>query len=63
MFSCLFDTGTEVSCMNVDTCTALGLLNSVFRYKYSGEYGEWPRHGHFRSCYGHIQARQAEFYS
>ena len=29
MFSCLFDTGAEVSCMNVDTCTALGLLNSV----------------------------------
>ena len=29
MFSCLFDTGAEVSCMNVDTCTALGLLDSV----------------------------------
>ena len=29
VFSCLFDTGAEVSCMNVDTCTALGLLDSV----------------------------------
>ena len=29
MFSCLFDTGAEISCMNVDTCTALGLLDSV----------------------------------
>ena len=29
VFSCLFDMGTEVSCMNVDTCTALGLLDSV----------------------------------
>ena len=29
MFSCLFDTGAEVSCMNVDTCTALGLLDSI----------------------------------
>ena len=29
VFSCLFDTGAKVSCMNVDTCTALGLLNSI----------------------------------
>ena len=29
VFSCLFDTGAEVSCMNVDTCTALGLLDSI----------------------------------
>ena len=29
MFSCLFDTGAKVSCMNVDTCTALGLLDSI----------------------------------
>ena len=29
VFSCLFDTGAEVSCMNVETCTALGLLHSV----------------------------------
>ena len=55
--------GAEVSCMNVDTCTALGLLDSIFRHNYSSEHGEWPRHGHSRSCYGHIQAWQAEFYS
>ena len=29
VFSCLFDTGAKVSCMNVDTCTALGLLHSI----------------------------------
>ena len=29
VFSCLFDTGTKVSCMNVETCTALGLLHSI----------------------------------
>ena len=29
MFSCLFDTGAKVSCMNVDACTALGLLDSI----------------------------------
>ena len=29
VFSCLFDTGAEVSCMNMETCTALGLLNSI----------------------------------
>ena len=28
-FHAYFDTGTKVSCMNVDTCTALGLLDSV----------------------------------
>ena len=25
----MFDTGAEVSCMNMETCTALGLLNSI----------------------------------
>ena len=29
VFSCLFDTGAEVSCMNMETCTALGLLHNV----------------------------------
>ena len=29
VFSCLFDTGAKVSCMNVETCTALGLLHSI----------------------------------
>ena len=29
VFSCLFDTGAEVSCMNMETCTALGLLHSI----------------------------------
>ena len=29
VFSCLFDTGAKVSCMNMETCTALGLLNSI----------------------------------
>ena len=29
VFSCLFDTGAEVSCMNMETCTTLGLLHSV----------------------------------
>ena len=30
VFSCLFDTGAEVSCMNMETCTALGLLQAEF---------------------------------
>ena len=29
VFSCLFDTGAEVSCMNMETSTALGLLHNV----------------------------------
>ena len=29
VFSCLFDTGAKVSCMNMETCTALGLLHNV----------------------------------
>ena len=29
VFSCLFDTGAKVSCMNIETCTALGLLHSI----------------------------------
>ena len=29
VFSCLFDTGAEVSCMNMESCTVLGLLHSV----------------------------------
>ena len=29
VFSCLFDTGAKVSCMNIETCTALGLLHNV----------------------------------
>ena len=29
VFSCLFDTGAEVSCMNMETCTVLGLLHNV----------------------------------
>ena len=29
VFSCLFDTGAKVSCMNVETCTALSLLHNV----------------------------------
>ena len=28
-FHACFDTGAEVSCMNIETCTALGLLNSI----------------------------------
>ena len=59
VFSCLFDMGAEVSCMNVDTCTALGLLDSISDTNTHSEYGKWPRHGHSRSCYGHIQAWQA----
>ena len=29
VFLCLFDTGAKVSCMNMETCTALGLLDNV----------------------------------
>ena len=29
VFSCLFDTGAKVSCMNMETCTALVLLDSI----------------------------------
>ena len=63
VFSCLFDTGAEVSCMNVDTCTALGLLDSVSDTNTQVNMAKWPRHGHSRSCYGHVQTWQAEFYS
>ena len=63
MFSCLFDTGTEVSCMNVDTCTALGLLDSVSDTNTQVNTASGQDNGRSRSCYGHVQARQAEFYS
>ena len=29
VFSCLFHTGAKVSCMNMETCTTLGLLHSI----------------------------------
>ena len=29
VFSCLFDTGAKVSCMNMEICTVLGLLHNV----------------------------------
>ena len=31
VFSCLFDSGAEISCMNMDTVTALGLLGKLMR--------------------------------
>ena len=31
VFSCLFDSGTEISCMNMDTVAALGLLGKLTR--------------------------------
>ena len=29
VFSCLFDSGAEISCMNMDTVAALGLLGKM----------------------------------
>ena len=29
VFSCLFDSGAEISCMNMDTVAALGLLGNL----------------------------------
>ena len=31
VFSCLFDSGAEISCMNMDTVAALGLLGKLTR--------------------------------
>ena len=62
-FHACFDTGAKVSCMNVDTCTALGLLNSVSDTNTQVNMVSGQDMGHSRSCYGHVQAQQAEFYS
>ena len=63
MFSCLFDTGAEVSCMNVETCTALGLLHSISDTNTQVNTASGQDMGVLGHVYGHIQAWQAEFYS
>ena len=63
VFSCLFDTGAEVSCMNMETCTALGLLHNVSDTNTQVNTASGQDMGICRSCYGHIQTWQAEFYS
>ena len=39
---------------NMETCTALGLLHNVSDTNTQVNTVSGPRHGHCRSCYGHI---------
>ena len=54
VFSCLFDTGAKVSCMNVETCTALGLLHSISDTNIQVNTASGQDMGIVGPCYGHI---------
>ena len=45
---------SEVSCMNMETCTALGLLHSISDTNTQVNTASGQDMGHRRSCYGHI---------
>ena len=55
VFSSLFDTGAQVSCIKYNTVTALGLLSQFSGNNISVKNSKWARHGHKRFSYGQFQ--------
>ena len=45
VFSCLFDSGAEISCMNMDTVATLGLLGKLTRSSVTVNTASWTEYG------------------
>ena len=45
VFSCLFDSGAEISCMNMETVATLGLTSQVMPQLYFSKYCKWRSYG------------------